>query len=182
MHEGHGAADDNNDHGGRGSAMLSQLKGVGAFALGVLLLVGITVLALGVISGGAWLAAKIYPIVSVISAMALALSLLVLIPMTLFERTREAGASGLMIASVIFGASLWLWSLVFTYETWGVIAVFIGKFLFGVGIVPVAMLAALVNGLWSILGQLFLGLVLTFGTRFLAAWIAAREDARRHRF
>jgi hypothetical protein len=44
------------------------------------------------------------------------------------------------------------------------------------------MLAALVNGLWSILGQLFLGLVLTFGTRFLAAWIAAREDARRHRF
>ena len=110
------------------------------------------------------------------------LSLLVLLPMTLFERTREAGASGLMMASVVFGASLWLWSLVFTYEIWGGIAVFIGLFLFGVGIVPVAMLAALVNGLWSILGQLFLGLVLTFGTRFLAAWIAAREDARRHRF
>ena len=85
--------------------MLSKLKGVGAFALGALVLLGIMLLAFGAIAGGAWLAAKVYPIVSVISAMALALSVLVLLPMILFERTREAGASGLMMASVVFGAS-----------------------------------------------------------------------------
>jgi hypothetical protein len=59
------------------------------------------------------------------------------------RRTRAFSAAGLMIASYVFGACLWITSLLLTYELWGTIAVIIGLAVVGIGIVPVALLAAL---------------------------------------
>ena len=81
-----------------------------------------------------------------------------------------------MIASLVFGFTLWVWGLLFTYHLWGAIAVFIGLFLMGVGVVPIAMLATLFKGMWSTLGELVLLTVLTFGTRFAGAWTAAKAE------
>jgi hypothetical protein len=55
--------------------------------------------------------------------------------------------------------------LLLTYVIWGGFAVFIGLFLAGVGVVPVAMLATLLKGLWGPFGILIGLTILTFGTR-----------------
>ena len=62
--------------------------------------------------------------------------------------------------------------LLLTLALWGVLAVIIGLFLFGVGVVPIAMLATLFNGMWLELGLLFLAVILTFGCRLLGIVLA----------
>lgn len=49
----------------------------------------------------------------------------------------------------------------------GGLGLFIGLFLAGVGVIPLAMLATLVNAMWSELGQLVLLLGIMFGVQ---AW------------
>jgi len=59
---------------------------------------------------------------------------------------------------------------------WGGVALFIGLFLAGVGVVPIAMLATLINGEWATLGQIVLLLVFTFGFRTLGYHFAKKAD------
>ena len=66
--------------------------------------------------------------------------------------------------------------LLLTYIIWGAVAVFIGLFIAGVGVVPIAMLATAIKGEWAITGQIVLLLVLTFGSRMLGFYFAQRAD------
>lgn len=66
--------------------------------------------------------------------------------------------------------------LLLSWELWGPIAVIIGLFIFGIGVVPIAMLATLFNGMWIELGFLVLAIILTFGFRFFG--IGLVEKAR----
>lgn len=59
-----------------------------------------------------------------------------------------------------------------TLALWGVVAVVIGLILLGVGVVPIAMLATLLNGMWAELGMLAVAVVLTYGFRTLGAALA----------
>ncbi len=59
-----------------------------------------------------------------------------------------------------------------TLELWGVFAVLIGLFFLGIGVVPIAILATLFNGMWVELGMLVLAVVLTFGVRMLGMFLA----------
>jgi hypothetical protein len=51
-------------------------------------------------------------------------------------------------------------------------AVFIGLFLAGVGMVPIAMLATLIKGMWGPLIELVLLTIMTFGSRIGAMSLA----------
>jgi hypothetical protein len=57
--------------------------------------------------------------------------------------------------------------------TWAVIT---GLCFAGIGVVPVGMLAALFHGMWARLAELIVLIVLTFGSRFFAAWLAAKSE------
>ena len=61
--------------------------------------------------------------------------------------------------------------LLLTLDLWGGCAAVIGLFLLGIGVVPIAMLATLFNGMWIELGLLVLAVVLTFGLRILGAFL-----------
>ena len=63
-----------------------------------------------------------------------------------------------------------------TLQYWGAIGVFVGVIMGVVGIVPLGMLASAFHSDWSAVGQLALGLVLTFGARMAAFMVAARMD------
>ena len=54
--------------------------------------------------------------------------------------------------------------------------VFIGLVFGGVGVVPLGMIAAGLHGHWDVFWQLVFGIVLTFGTRALAMWLAVKID------
>ena len=55
--------------------------------------------------------------------------------------------------------------LLLTLNIWGMGVVFIGIVLGGVGVVPIAMLATLIEGMWGPLIELALLTIATFGGR-----------------
>jgi len=156
--------------------MLDKMKDAGATVGGLAILIGIALLNALFIHGGAWLGARIYPWLVAISVIALGGVIFVLLPLASFRKARGLSATGLMIASFVFGLTLWVWGLLLTYNLWGAIAVFIGLFLMGIGVVPIAMLATLFEGMWMTLGELILLTVLTFGTRATGAWVAVKAE------
>lgn len=157
--------------------MWDKIKGAGAVVLGIGIFIGIALLIALFIHGGAWLGEKIYPWLVAISAFVIAIVVLLLLPLALFRKTRGFSGLGIIIASYVFGLTLWVWGLLLTYYLWGAIAVFIGLFLMGIGVVPIAMLATLFKGMWSTLGELVLLTVLTFGARFGGAFLIAKSES-----
>ena len=92
--------------------------------------------------------------------------------------TRAVSALEYMIASFAFGAIMWVWGMAFTYTVWGLFAVILGLAIFGVGVVPIAMLGGL--GAWGLgdLGGFVIMAVLTYGCRMLAMWLGQKADER----
>jgi len=143
-----------------------------------LIVVGLCLIAFLFIEGGAWLSAKVYPWVSRVFAWTLLIALVVLLPLALFRKTRAFAGSGIYTASFVFGITLWVWGFLLTYTLWGHTAVFIGLFMAGVGVVPIAMLATLFKGWWSMCGELILLTVITFGARAFGIYLVAKSESR----
>ena len=154
--------------------MWEKLKGVGWGVAGLAILVAFALLVALFIHGGAWLGEKIYPWLVWISSLALVILLFVLLPLGVFHKTREFAGNGMLIASWVFGLTLWVWGLILTYHLWGALAVYIGLFFFGVGVVPMAMFATLFKGMWSTLGELVFLTILTFGSRLVGAFVRTK--------
>lgn len=156
--------------------MKEKIKDLGWSILGIAFFIGIILLALLFIKGGLWLSAILYPWLVLISLITFAISIFILLPLGIFKKTRPVSGTGLLITSYVFGTTVWVWSFLLVYALWGFLGLFIGLFIGGVGVIPVAMLATLFNGEWSALGQLILLIVVTFGTGFLAAYIAQKAE------
>jgi hypothetical protein len=144
------------------------LSGIFLLALPVILIFGLT-----------WVSVIVSPWLVPAFFWTLVMSIFILGPLAVIRRTRGFAAAGLMVASYVFGACLWITSLLLTYELWGTIAVTIGLVVLGIGIVPVALLAALFHGQWWHLLDLVMLIVATFGTRLLAGSLAEKVDADR---
>jgi len=159
-----------------GQVMGDILKSISSFVMGIAIFLGIVFLTIFFIKGGVWLGVKVLPWLSVIMWLVLALDILIIVPLGIFKKTRGVSAIGLVVSSWVYGLTLWFWALLLTYSIWGAVAVFIGLFIVGVGVVPIAMLATAIEGQWSILGQLIFLLFLTFGSRALGYYFAHRAD------
>ena len=129
------------------------------------ILTGLILIAMMFLRGGVWLGDKALPYFDWASRITLGVVGVILLPMATFHQTQRQAAKGLLFASSIFGITLWVWGLVLTYNLWGGGMVLLGIFLFGVGVVPMGMLATLFASMLPTLGQLILLAVLTYGTR-----------------
>lgn len=156
--------------------MKEKFKSLGSVLLGIGIFIGIILLAAFLIEGGVWLSEILYPWLTIISAIAFFVSILILSPLAFFKKSRGFSGLGFYIVSYIFGASLWVWAFLLTYALWGATALLIGLFLAGVGVVPIAMLATLFHGEWSIFGQLVLLLIFTIGSRMLGIYLADKAE------
>ena len=152
---------------GRRSKWYEPLLG----GLGCLLSIVLSIACILLLYLAAWLTPKILPWLVLASWLALAVSVFVLLPLSLIRATRAAGAVGMYIASYVFGVTLWFSGFFLAYAIWGMWAVLIGLVLLGVGVVPVAMLATLLNGMWGNLFGLVILLALVWGTRIFSAWV-----------
>lgn len=155
----------------RGKAPMN-VKGVLA-ALGGLLFFGawllVTVpIAVVIILGSAWASSTLLPWFSVLTRIAFGLVVFVFLPLAIPRATRPFSIAALFISSYVFGATLWMESLLLTFLLWGAGAVFIGWLTF-VGCAPIGMLATLLNGMWGPLIELVLLTIMTFASRF-GAW------------
>src|SRR5882724_1197892 len=158
--------------------MNETIKRIGYAVMGFGILVGLIVITVLLLQGGIWLSAKLYPWLVALNGLTLAVLVLVLLPNAVFSSVPKFAGGGMFIASYIFGATLWVWSLLLTYTLWGGVGLAIGLFMAGVGVVPLAMLATLFSGLWPILGQLVLGLILTVGGRLWGLRLLEKASRR----
>ena len=158
----------------------SRLKKSGEFigggAIAILLPLTILFLIVLFVRGMVWMSEKALPWLLTASEISILVVIIILLPMCLFRKTRGLGGLGCFYASYVFGLELWAYSCLFVVSTWGYVALIIGLFLAGVGVVPVAMLSALFHGEWTSLLELILSVVLTFGTRAFAFWMLAKAD------
>ncbi len=66
-----------------------------------------------------------------------------------------------------------------TLSLWGVFGVFVGLFMGGIGVVPIAMFATSVKGQWMPLIELVVLAVMTFASRIGATTLAASLENER---
>lgn len=159
-------------------AVSSGIKSFGATVLGLAVMLGVLAIGLGLLLGAAafsiWVLKWTIPVFS----WTLIASIVVLMPLAFIPPTRGYAAIGFMIASTAFGSILWLWGMAYTYSVWGLLGIIVGLVMFGVGVVPVAFVAALVHGSWGNLGMFIFAGCLAFGFRMVATRLAEKADER----
>lgn len=130
--------------------------------------IGSVTLILMLFYGAAWASEHLLPYVSLAAQWAIVVCMVVLAPLSAFRKTRAISAFGFFSSSYIFGTCLWMIGLPTAYFYWGLKSIIIGMCLFGVGVVPVALLASLFNSDWTAFSMMLVGVALTYGTRMLA--------------
>src|SRR2546427_3028060 len=111
--------------------MKTTLASIGTGALGIAILLALALIPVLLLQGGVWLSALLFPWLAAINALTLLVTLFALLPNAVFSSTPRFAGSGMMIVSYVFGATLWVWSLLLTYTLWGGFWLFIGLFMAG---------------------------------------------------
>lgn len=122
-----------------------------------------------------WLSAELAPWLGYVIYLCWAVVIVILTPLAFVQRTKAFARIGLMIAASLFGGVLWLGSIEMLYAAWGFLAVFLGLCLLGVGVVPLAFLAALFTSDWS--GLLVLPVLLVSAAGM--AFVVRRMESKR---
>ena len=123
------------------------------------------------------IAVKAYTFTLPFYELALAVAIFVLLPLTIWRKTRGAAGAGLLVTSYIFGLTTWLLGAAVTFGSFGWFGLIIGLLFLGVGVVPLAIIGAIFkldNGGLALV--LFVMVVVTFGARFGGAYAASKAE------
>lgn len=145
--------------------MLESAKKFGTILLGLAVVLAVLALPFVFIKGAMWASKNLLPPLFAVGWVAIAVVILVLLPLSLFRRLRGFTGTAIFLSSYVFGLICWLTGFVVTYSLWGVWAVVLGILFLGGGVVPIGMVASLFKGEWQMLALLLILVVLTFGTR-----------------
>jgi hypothetical protein len=156
----------------------SRLKTWGTVALVPIGVAAVLLVGALYLIGMIWFSNKALPWLSIASLCTIGICILVLSPLCIFRKTRPWAGLGFYYASFVFGVTLFAYSCLFVVSVWGIGGLVIGLIFAGVGVVPVALVAALLHAQWSVLGELALEIVLTFGTRFLGLWLSTISETQ----
>lgn len=146
-----------------------SLAGIG----GLLFFVAILIIPVLFIMGAEWASEHILPWASALSVMLFIIEITIVLPLSIPRKTRMFASKALINFSYVFGITLWMDSLLLTLNIWGVGAVIIGFLLAGVGVVPVAFLACMFNGLWAFVVELTFLVIITYANRLGAFSLAS---------
>ena len=155
---------------------MQGLKSIGSVLLGLAIMVGVVLLGVIIINGIAWVSYHVFDYVIWASNALIAICVFVFIPLALFRTTRIASVYGFYISSFVFGLCVWIYGFLITLQFWGVTGIIIGLVLGFVGVVPLGIIAAALHAEWTVVAELVFGLVLTYGARIIAFWLAVKVD------
>ena len=124
--------------------------------------------------GAAWLGRHVIDYVALVAGFALFACVFTLLPLAIFRATRIVSVYGLFISSYVFGIGVWLAAFPDLYQYWGLLGVVIGLLLYGVGVIPLAILAQVLHLQWQEAAVLIAGVVLAYGARKASDWLAGR--------
>lgn len=122
------------------------------------------------------LANSLYRFCIAVGAYTAPLALLCILLGLSFRKTSSVFGHILMVTSYIWAAGLWLGSAINVYTVWGFTGFVIGVLMFGVGVIPLAIIAQLTHGYPS--GALVdvATIVAIVGARFFGAYLASRQQ------
>ena len=154
---------------------MDTLKSIGSILLGITIFIGIIIATVLFFAIGAQVAFTIAPFINWLAGILFIINLILLL-FALVPKARGVVGLIIYISSYVYGLSAWIFGLAVTLALWGWIAVIIGIFLGGVGVVPIGMLAAIFNGEWGIFWTLIITVVLTYGSRMIGYALANSTD------
>lgn len=160
---------------------MGALKGVGSILLGIVGFLAVLWIGILLIHGVAWISISLFQYLTLFNHIVTVLCVLLFLPLGIFRKTRAVSAYALFVSSYAFGLCVWLYGFLVTYMIWGVIGVLIGIGLGIVGVVPLGIIAAALHSQWSLVAELVYGLVLTYGARLIALWLAAKVNSTEER-
>lgn len=149
--------------------------------IGGIIILGLFLIPALFIYGGVKISSIVTPWLFLLSEITLAVTILFLLPLSIFSKTRGFAGSGMVIASFVFGLNLWVWGFILTYVLWGWFALFVGLFMLGIGVVPIAMLATMFKGMWPTFWQLVILTTLTFGVRWFGLFLGEKAEERKYK-
>jgi hypothetical protein len=153
------------------------LQGLGVVMLGLVGFAATAAIFAAFIFGAEWLSVRLLPLMVPAMFWTLVVCVVILLPAAIIRPSRAFASVGLLIASFVFGSFLWVWSFIVTLAIWGVWGVVIGLMVAGVGVVPISFFAMLFHSEWHHrIWDLVILVVLTFGTRALAFWVASKAE------
>lgn len=155
-----------------------SLQGAGGMAIGFAFLGGLVLVIWIFIQGTVAVSTTILPFLVWAFWVVLAIDIVIFLPLSFIRRTQHFAGTAFLYSSYLFGVTLWAWSLVLTYDWWGWVGVVIGLLFVGVGVVPVAMFAALVHAAWAVLGETVFMLAVAYGARTAGRYVAMRAHER----
>jgi len=149
--------------------------GAGYIALGAAFFVATLALPVLFIKGAMWASGHLLGPLVTLGWWVLAVTFLVALPLAISKRMRGSVAIAIMYSSFVYGLIAWLTGFVITYDYWGIFGVVFGLFFFGVGVVPLGLLASAFHG-WDGFVPLLVLVVLTFGSRIGAFALASSAE------
>jgi len=123
------------------------------------------------------IAVKAYSFMLPFYSIALALAIFVLLPLSIWRKTRGVAGLGLVITSYLFGLTTWLLGAAVTFGSFGWFGLIIGLLVLGVGVVPLAIIGAIFkldNG--GLAAILFVMVVVTLLARFGGAYATSKTE------
>jgi hypothetical protein len=155
-----------------------NLKTFGGVLTGFALVAGLAIFGIAILYGAAELSLWALEWAPSIFGAILLICIVILLPLAIIPASRGFAGNGFYVASYIFGIILWVLAMAFVYIEWGLFAVIIGLVLAGVGVVPIAILATIVEGQWGVLANLAMLLALTYGLRVFGFWLVEKSAER----
>jgi hypothetical protein len=155
---------------------VETLKAAGYVIGGMAIFAGLAFLSAVFILGAETVSEKALPFSDIATVLALVVCVAILLPLSAFRATRIVSVWGFLIASFVFGLDIWMYSFIITFSLWGPGGVIIGLCLVGIGIVPLALIAATTHLLWPTVGNIVFGISATYGARIFSFYLADTLD------
>lgn len=156
--------------------MKEKLKSLGVLIVGIAAMVLLCVVLAFFFRGAAWVSEKVLPILTEIGAITFIPLILIGLPLSIIRKFRPFCAVVFVYWSYLCGLCLWMTSLLLTISLWGYGAAIVGLLLGGVGVFPIAVLACMFKGEWSMFFQLIVQFVILVAARYYGFYLAAKAD------
>ena len=154
---------------------MNTLKSIGGTLLGIAIFVGIIAATVLFFTFGAKAAFTISPFVNWLAGLLFIINFITLL-FALIPKARGVVGLIIYISSYVYGLSAWIYGLAVTLAFWGWVAVIIGIFLGGIGVVPIGMLTSVFNGRWDIFWTLLFTVILTYSARIIGFALVNSTD------
>src|SRR3989344_9227923 len=154
--------------------MIEKLKNIGWTSAGLLFFALAILLMVFLIQGGVGFIENHQDLIDTMNEIIIGIILLLLV-LSVIPRLRIFTGLSINYATSVWIFLLWLNCLGITYELWGLVGMFIGVIMLGLGIFVTAPLALLFAGQWSIALTLLLTLGIMYCVRMLGGWIAGKH-------